>query len=496
LSQKIIVVGAGICGMCTALALASKGHRVVVYERDVPPPDGDAHEAFFEWNRRGASQFRHPHAFLGLLCNLLQDRYPDLMDEFIANGARKLSFRDMLPPELLAKYQPVEEDEKLWILMCRRATLETVLRRYVLRTGNIEVHDSSHITGLITEQSESQNPDSPVVKGLQLNNKGEKSEVYADLVVDASGRGTKFPQWFKAAGVEVSHEEHNSEMAYFSRNYQLKPGETEPSRHGKHRAAGDLGYIKYGVFPGDDGHFALIICVPEDEQLMRKAVRDNAQFDRMCRSIPGLEPWMDETKMQPTTDALGVSDIKAVWRHYVQDGRPLALNFFAVGDAVIRTNPLYGRGCSLGALHAHMLADILESTADPVQRALEFDKRTEEELRPIYKASLNEDKSGIKRAKAMASGTLLEKTSGFKAWFGAAFGDAMVAAIKDHVPVVRGMMRTVNLLEKPGDFLKEPAIRFTIFRYMLKGRKKNAAARIVSGPSRDEMLTMLENAAR
>jgi len=493
LSQNIIVVGAGICGMCTALALARKGNKVTVYERDLPPPDGDAHEAFFEWNRRGASQFRHPHAFLGLLCNLLRDNYPELMDEFMANGARKLSFRDMLPPELLAKYQPEEEDDKLWILMCRRATLETVLRRYVLRNENIEVQDSCHITGLIVEPTDTLISGGVVVKGLQLNTGGEKSEVRADLVVDASGRGTRFPQWFKAAGVDVNHEEHNSKIAYFSRNYQLNPGETEPSRHGKHRAAGDLGYIKYGVFPGDDGHFALIICVPEDEKIMREAVRDNEQFDRICRSIPGLKPWMDENKMLPTTNALGVSDIKAVWRYYVHDGHALALNFFAVGDAVIRTNPLYGRGCSVGALHAHMLADILQSTVDPVQRALKFAKRTEEELRPIYEASLSEDRSGIKRAKAMAGGTLLEKTSGFKAWFGAAFGDALMAAIKDHVHVVRGMMRTVNLLEKPGDFLKEPAIRFTIFRYMLKGRKKNAAARIVSGPSRDEMLAMLEN---
>jgi hypothetical protein len=61
------------------------------------------------------------------------------------------------------------------------------------------------------------------------------------------------------------------------------------------------------------------------------------------------------------------------------------------------------------------------------------------------------------------------------------------------VHVVRGMMRTVNLLEKPGDFLKEPAIRFTIFRYMLRGRNKNAAARIVSGPGREEMLALLED---
>ncbi len=73
--QKILIVGAGICGMCTALALSKKYHKqdvhILLVERDLPPPEGDADEAFFQWNRRGASQFRHPHAFLGLMCNIL-----------------------------------------------------------------------------------------------------------------------------------------------------------------------------------------------------------------------------------------------------------------------------------------------------------------------------------------------------------------------------------------------------------------------------------------
>ena len=50
------------------------------------------------------------------------------------------------------------------------------------------------------------------------------------------------------------------------------------------------------------------------------------------------------------------------------------------------------------------------------------------------------------------------------------------------------MMRTVNLVEKPGDFLQDPQIRRTIFRYMLRGRKRNAKARVQRGPGRDDML--------
>ncbi|MBT4162550.1 MAG: FAD-dependent oxidoreductase, partial [Gammaproteobacteria bacterium] len=56
--ENIAIVGAGIWGLCTALALGSKGHRVTVYERDIPPPEGGAEEAFFNWKRRGAAQFR------------------------------------------------------------------------------------------------------------------------------------------------------------------------------------------------------------------------------------------------------------------------------------------------------------------------------------------------------------------------------------------------------------------------------------------------------
>ena len=52
-------------------------------------------------------------------------------------------------------------------------------------------------------------------------------------------------------------------------------------------------------------------------------------------------------------------------------------------------------------------------------------------------------------------------------------------------------MRTVNLIEKPGAFLKDKKIRNTVLRYMLFGRKGNAAARVQHGTSRDEMIQIV-----
>ena len=97
MKQSIAVVGAGICGLFTGLSLARKGFDVTLFERDVPPPEGNAEEAFFAWQRRGAAQFRHPHAFLGLMCSVLGEKYPDLLAELLDAGARKMTFEDMVP---------------------------------------------------------------------------------------------------------------------------------------------------------------------------------------------------------------------------------------------------------------------------------------------------------------------------------------------------------------------------------------------------------------
>ncbi len=491
MSQRIIVVGCGIAGMCTALALARKGNDVVVIERDTPPPPGDAERAFYEWPRRGASQFRHPHAFLGLMCNLLQDNYPDLLDDFYASGARRLDFKEMLPAELEARYRPAPGDERLWVLLCRRAIIETVLRRYVGKFDNIHIINDVTIDGLVLARD----GDALVAEGVKVRRDRSAQhgeQMLADVVVDASGRGTKFPRWLAAAGAAVEEENEDAEIVYYTRHYRLAPGVAEPSRQSKDRAGGDLGYIKFGVFPGDNGNFAIIVCLHNDETALRKAVKSGDQFDTICRSIPGLEPWVRKGAAEATTEPFGIGDIRAVWRHYVKDGHPLALNFFAVGDAALRTNPLYGRGCSTGILHAHMLADVLCQQDDPARRATAFEQRTLAELRPIFDSSLTEDRNGIRRARAAAQPDRVEDAPhGWKQRFGLAFGDALAAAARYNLHVMRGMSRTINLLEKPGAFLEERRTQLIIFGYMLRGRSRNAAARIQRGPSRAEMLSLV-----
>ena len=491
--QSIAIVGAGICGLTTALALSRRGRRITILERDQPPPEGSADAAFFDWQRRGAAQFRHPHAFLGLMCNLLADNYPDLLEAYLDAGARKFYFHETLPDHLRNNYIPEPGDERLWMLLCRRATIETVLRRFVCQADNVTLLNRQRVIGVEIEAAGDGAP--PRVIGVLRD---KDSPFRADIVLDASGRASKFSRWLAEAGVDVAEERDDAEIVYYTRHYRLKPGMSEPARDSNKPGAGDLGFLKYGVFPGDHGNFALILCFPTAETALKEAIRDGNTFDAICKRVPGMNAWIGDDRAEPTTPSFGIGQIHAVWKHYVPKSedlptapKPLVQNFFAVGDSAIRTNPLYGRGCSTGTLHAHILAETLDASSDPIERAVRFSIESERQLRPIFRASLAEDRRGIARAKAAMAGRELDKPKSLKGWFGSAFADALTAAARDDLRVIRGLSRTFNLLENPGEFLNDKKVKRTVFRYMLRGRKKNAAARRQPGLTRDEALALI-----
>ena len=174
-------------------------------------------------------------------------------------------------------------------------------------------------------------------------------------------------------------------IIYYTRHYKLLAGKSEPSRSAwLAPGAGDLGYIKYGVFPADDGHFSVTLSVPEIEDDIRKHIVHGEVFDRMCASFPGVMRWTDPARAEPTSKVYAMGKLESLWREWAPGGAPAILGFFAIGDASIRTNPLYGRGCSTGFLQADILAKVLRKTSDPCARAKLFAAKRARALRSFY----------------------------------------------------------------------------------------------------------------
>jgi glycine/D-amino acid oxidase-like deaminating enzyme len=106
---QVVVVGGSIAGLAAALALTGSGRRVTLLERDAAPLPATPLEAFQSWQRPGAPQTRHAHAFLSRLRNLLRERAPELLAKLLAAGARA-AFRRCCRRVCAA---PVPEDEDL-----------------------------------------------------------------------------------------------------------------------------------------------------------------------------------------------------------------------------------------------------------------------------------------------------------------------------------------------------------------------------------------------
>ena len=77
MAERVAVVGAGIAGLGAAMALAREGREIVVIDRDPPAPE-NVEVAFDTWERKGVTQLRHSHVFLGKLVSLIRDRHPRL----------------------------------------------------------------------------------------------------------------------------------------------------------------------------------------------------------------------------------------------------------------------------------------------------------------------------------------------------------------------------------------------------------------------------------
>ncbi len=487
MAEKVLVIGAGIAGLCTALMLAPTGREVVLLERDGPVETGNPDELFRSWKRTGVGHLRQSHAFLARLRNIMKAEHPALLAELAALGVRELPFENMLTEQQLATYQADPADEELKILTSRRTTLELAMRRYVETLQNVRIRSGFLVRRLITSKAADGVFD---VNGVEGEENGTAVTLTADVVVDAAGKGGFTIEQLIEEGAGIREESETSGILYFTRHYRLLEGQDEPDRRSHPPATGDLGFLKFGVFPGDNGNFSITLAVPEVEMEMRKSILNPDIFHQITLMLPGLYPWTNESRSIGTSKVFGMGDLQSRWRDMVVDGKPAARGYFALGDTLVRTNPLYGRGCSFAAVGAQVLRQTLEETTDPTARALIYHDRITAELRPFYLTQRRQDRSAIKRAKqALTPGHSKSLRAKILESF---IDDGVRIAVRSDTQLLREAMRGFHMLEHPDKWLGKPHNFAKVLRYWARGKKRNAAAYPPKpGPERAEMLLAL-----
>lgn len=472
---RVVVVGGGMGGLATALALKSSGADVLVIERDPEPLEIEPDAAFDSWNHPGVPQLRHTHIFLARLQTILRDHHPEFLAELEKVGIERASLDEVLPPGVAASYVPSKSDDDFLHLWGRRATFEYALRRHVRGLGHVRFLHDARVEGLVTEREGRHLR----VRGVDVRRSGTGETIAADIVVDASGVRSKIPDMLRATGADIRIERTESPCAYYCRHYAQRDARVNVPRSG---TGAHVDYLVFGTFFAEKGTFSIAFACPEFEDELCDALRRPDGFDGVCRQIPVLARLIGGA--EPISRVMGGAGLANRWTSYSRRGSSEILGLFPVGDCHVVTNPIYGRGCSMAFVQAHALAETLEKTADPLARARRYHRRVRELLRPHFDFCVAADRGFAVRAR-MARG---EPVSLFDRLISKAYEKVLAPALEERPLVSREWLRAQQMREVSPPRVALMVLLYTLYLWALRVLRGTRRPPRTDAPSRADML--------
>ncbi|MBP2479211.1 2-polyprenyl-6-methoxyphenol hydroxylase-like FAD-dependent oxidoreductase [Crossiella equi] len=344
-----VVIGAGIAGLVTARVLADHFGRVTVLEQDLV--DGETEY------RSGVPQARHPHALLARGGQILDELFPGLSTELTEAGAPIGDYGQVMRMRLPTGWAP---RGPLGITMqtFTRVRLEGAIRRRVLVRPEITLVGGFRAAGLVFDSTAQRVTG---VRGRQrAEDRSERDLVIddADLVVDASGRTTKLPDWLAGAGYgEPEVRTVDGKLSYASRLFHAPENFTRdwtstaqlvlaPGRRGG------------GVVAVEEGRWLITMIGAGGET----PPNDEEGFLAYARSLDNPHIAECITEGKPAGPLYRAVNLTNRWTRYHRMKRwPDRL--VAIGDTVCTFNPMYGQGMTVSAMQADALRVMLADRA-------------------------------------------------------------------------------------------------------------------------------------
>lgn len=334
-----VVIGGSIAGLTSARALSESFDRVTIVERD-PLPDGVEH-------RPGVPQAKQLHVILPLGAEIMEEFFRGFKQELLDAGCS--TFDEVKDTPWFGRQGwRARRDSDVELIGFRRPLLEHVIRKRVRAIDNVEIlrgtvtelvgsADNSRVTGVRFLGSETNTPDT----------------LAAELVVDASGRGSRSPKWLEQLGYARPEEQHvRAYYGYASRFVRVDEEKLPAGLRGVITMPFP-GQTKGGCFlPSDNG---LYTCCAMGA-MRDYPPADEAAFMAFLRQAPSpLLSQMAELA-EPITE-INTYQHPGNQRRRWEDLERRPLGFIPVGDAVASFNPIYGQGMTVAALEARKLRD-------------------------------------------------------------------------------------------------------------------------------------------
>jgi 2-polyprenyl-6-methoxyphenol hydroxylase-like FAD-dependent oxidoreductase len=344
-ASHALVIGGSMAGLLTGRILANHFDQVTIIERDYYPKEPAP--------RRGVPQSGHFHILLSRGRKILEQLFPGLQDELVAAGAPLLT-----PQKETVWFSPAG-----WAIhftpdrtgfVSSRDLLDWTIRRRLASFANVRFLEGTRVTGLLAN-SEHTGVAGAVVRFCDKADSTEEKSLYADLVVDASGKVSKAPQWLQTLGYAPPQEiVINGFFGYASRIYQAK-ADCPADWHSVFVSTAPPSRTRGGaIFPIEGKRWIVSLGGGGGDY----PPTEEAGFLEFAHSLPTPLIYNAIKDAQPLTPISSYRGTENRIRHYDRLFR-YPENFVVVGDAACAFNPVYGQGMTVAALSAQILDQCL-----------------------------------------------------------------------------------------------------------------------------------------
>jgi 2-polyprenyl-6-methoxyphenol hydroxylase-like FAD-dependent oxidoreductase len=449
IGDHAVVLGAGMAGLLAAGVLAQAYGRVTVFDRDSMPEIGV--------HRRGVPQDRHVHALHPRGRQALEEFFPGLTAQLISQGAVT---GDVLGNGRwqLSGHQFRQADIGLPGLSASRPFLEGHLRARISDLPNVTLAARTPAVVMTTTA------DRRRVTGVRVHDAagGGERAVPADLVLDATGRGSRTPVWLAELGYDrVAVDRVDIGLGYASRTYRLRPG-----------ALGtDIGILTTGT-PQNPRAGSLVAIEGGRHMVTLSGIlgdhppTDPAGFDAFTASL--LFPDIAEA----VRDAEPLTDPVPFWfpasvRHRYERLRRFPTGLLVLGDAVCSFNPIYGQGMTAAAVQAGALQRLLAQGEVPTARR--YFRAIARTIDTPWDIAVGGDLAfpqvpGVRTAKIRLVNSYLPK---------------LCAAAATNVALGRALVRVLGMMDRPEGLLRPDRV----LRVLWTHRPGETSADVIRSPT-------------